>query len=459
MKKMALFLLMAVPILVLIFFAALNPPRVLAVPSYARQTGLACSACHYTPPELNPAGRRFKLMGYVDKADDTKVIKTDGGKRSAPLDLLASLPLSVMLDASFTSTKSPVPTTQNGSVEFPQDISLFLSGAWTSHVGSFVQVTYDTQDDHFSMDNTDVRYANTTKLAGKELVYGLDFNNNPTVEDLWNSTPAWGFPWVASDFAPTPNASPIINGALGQDVAGFGAYAMWNDHLYLDAALYRSDHVGSSQPNVGTGAGVNIRGVAPYWRLAWQELTAKTQYEVGTYGMHVRSTPNAITQPDGSSLPLQDSYTDWGVDTQIDQTLFRRDVLSFRATYIRENNDLLGSFNQGLVSQGSHRLNTVLANAEYHFGNRYTGTFGWFSTTGTSDLTLYPSAAVTGNANGDPRGAGYIANFTYWPWQNLLLAAQYTGYTRFNGAQNNYDGAGRSASANNTIYLDAKIIF
>ena len=120
---------------------------------------------------------------------------------------------------------------------------------------------------------------------------------------------------------------------------------------------------------------------------------------------------------------------------------------------------MLGSFNQGLASQGSHRLNTVLANAEYHFGNRYTGTFGWFDTTGTSDLTLYPSGAVTGNANGDPRGAGYIANFTYWPWQNLLLAAQYTGYTRFNGAQNNYDGAGRSASANNTIYLDAKIIF
>ena len=66
---------------------------------------------------------------------------------------------------------------------------------------------------------------------------------------------------------------------------------------------------------------------------------------------------------------------------------------------------------------------------------------------------------MTGNFNGDPRGTGYIANITYWPWQNLLLAAQYTGYTHFNGASNNYDGAGRNAGANNTIYLDAKIIF
>jgi hypothetical protein len=463
MKKAVFLFLLAVPVLVLLSSALLNPPRVSAVPSYARQTGLACSGCHYAPPELNPAGRRFKLMGYVDRGDDTKTIKTEGGKTRAALDLLASLPLSVMLDTSFTSVKSPIPNSQNGNVEVPQDISLFLSGAWTSHVGSFLQVTYDTQDDHFSMDNTDIRFANKTKLGGKELVYGIDLNNNPTVEDLWNSTPAWGFPWVASDFAPTLNASPFINGGLAQDVGGLGFFGMWNNHLYLDASIYRSDHVGSPQPNNGGGAGVNIRGVAPYWRLAWQQLTAKTQYEIGTYGMHMRSTPNEITASDGSSIPT-DSYTDWGVDTQIDQTVRRKDVLSFRATYIRENNDLLSLLYQGggpggLVSQGSHHLNTVLANAEYHLGNKYTATLGWFNTTGTSDPTLYPSGAVTGNLNGDPRGAGYTVNLSYWPWQNLWLAAQYTAYTRFNGGSTNYDGAGRNASGNNTIYLNAKIIF
>src|SRR6202162_4457558 len=100
--------------MVLLFFAAWNPPRVLAVPSYARQTGLACSGCHYAPPELNPAGRRFKLLGYVDRADDTNVVKTNGGKKRAALDLLSSLPLSIMFETSFTSTKSPVPGTQNG---------------------------------------------------------------------------------------------------------------------------------------------------------------------------------------------------------------------------------------------------------------------------------------------------------------------------------------------------------
>jgi hypothetical protein len=43
--------------------------------------------------------------------------------------------------------------------------------------------------------------------------------------------------------------------------------------------------------------------------------------------------------------------------------------------------------------------------------------------------------------------------------QNLQLTAQYTGYTRFNGAATNYDGAGRNASGNNTVYLDVQFIF
>ncbi len=81
-KAAAIFLLTVVPILVLLFISALNPPKVEAVPSYARQTGLACSGCHYTPPELNPAGRRFKLLGYVDRADETKVVKDGSGKEA-----------------------------------------------------------------------------------------------------------------------------------------------------------------------------------------------------------------------------------------------------------------------------------------------------------------------------------------------------------------------------------------
>ena len=429
--------------------ALLMAPRAMAVPSYARQTGLSCNGCHYTPPELNPAGRLFKLYGYIDKMK-TGGITAEADKRHAGLDLLGTLPLSAWFEASFTNTKAPQPGTQNGNVEFPQDISLFLAGAWSTHIGSFLQVTYDTQGDHFSMDNTDIRYARVKKLAGKEWVLGLTLNNNPTVEDLWNSTPAWGFPFIASDVAPTPTAAPIV-ASLGEDVAGLGGYSMWDQHLYFAGTLYRSAHIGTSQPTTGEDFGFNIRGVAPYWRVAWQQNGVKNNLEVGTYGMHMNSTPGAITG-------LEDTYTDVGVDWQYDRTI-AKDVFSLRGSYVRENSELVASLAAGAAGLANHHLDAFNANAEYHFGNRYSAAFGWFSTTGTTDPLLFGPAAITGSANGNPKSRGYSANFSVWPTQNLDLGLQYTGYTTFNGLANNYDAAGRNATGNNTVYLLARFVF
>jgi hypothetical protein len=175
---------------------------------------MACSSCHYAPPELTPFGRTFKLEGYTFT---TKAQVTDEGKgHNSPLHLLETFPFSAILDLSLTATKSPQPHTQNGNFQFPQAASIFLAGAWTSHIGSFVQVTYSTQGDHFSWDNTDIRYANHDhKLFGKPITYGVTFNNNPTVEDLWNSSPAWGFPSTGSNVAPGPAARALINGGRG----------------------------------------------------------------------------------------------------------------------------------------------------------------------------------------------------------------------------------------------------
>ncbi len=213
----------------LLFSLFAHVPMASAIPSYARQTGFPCKSCHYMPPELTPLGRAFKLNGYTMTGKPT--VTSPGKGNTSGLNILESFPLAVLFDTSFTSLKSPeqVPqsgggtvSSQNGSFEFPQQASLFLAGAWATHVGSFVQVTYTSQGDHFSWDNSDIRYANATHLFKKDLAYGITLNNNPTMEDLWNSTPAWGFPWVGSDWAPTPNAAAIINGVLAQDVAGVG---------------------------------------------------------------------------------------------------------------------------------------------------------------------------------------------------------------------------------------------
>lgn len=441
------------PVVVIASLLVFLKPEAHAVPSYSRQTGLPCASCHLAPPELNAFGRTFKLQGYTFT---TKPEITDEKKdHNAALQLLEAFPLSVLFDTSFTSTKAPQQETQNGNFEFPQDASLFLAGAWSSHVGSFLQVTYDSQADHFTWDNTDIRYANKDQeLFGKPVTWGITLNNNPTVEDLWNSTPAWGFPFTSSNVAPAPTAGALVNGGLAQDVAGIGGYGMWNDHFYIASSIYRSEHIGGTQPNPGTGFGFNIRGVAPYWRLAWQTSMENNNLEIGTFGMHAKVTPNAITG-------LMDGYTDWAVDFQDDWTIpqLKNDAVSFRGSYIRENSSLAATFAGGGAVQPGHHLNTLQGNAEYHFGTRLAGTVGFFHIDGTPDSLLFPQAAVSGSANGDPRSSGYILNLSWWPEQNINLAVQYTGYTRFNGAQDNYDGAGRNANGNNTVYLLARFIF
>ncbi len=88
-----------------------------------------------------------------------------------------------------------------------------------------------------------------------------------------------------------------------------------------------------------------------------------------------------------------------------------------------------------------------------------TPSFGYFGTTGTGDALLYAPAALIGSRTGSPDSQGFVANLTYWPVQNVWLALQYTAYTKFNGASLNYDGMGRNASDNNSLYIHLGVIF
>jgi hypothetical protein len=437
----------------------LSEPHAHAVPSYSRQTGLACAVCHYAPPELTPFGRKFKWEGYTFATKPE--VSEDGKGHNVGLHLLEALPLSGLFFTSFTSLKSPEPGTENGNFQFPQQASLFLAGKWAEHLGSFAQVTYSGTANHFSWDNTDIRYANHERhLLGKPFTYGITLNNNPTVQDLWNSTPAWGFPFTPTNVAPTPAAAAVINGRLAQDVAGVGAYTMWNDHFYVEGTIYRSEHLGGPQPNPGTGFTFNIRGVAPYWRVAWQTSNANNDFEVGTYGIHMQSSPGTFSGATIFGAGPKDSYTDWAVDFQYNRTISESgDVLSFRGNYIRENSSLVATFAAGGAAQPAHHLNSVQANVEYHFGTRVTATGAFFNITGTQDPLLFAPAPIFGSASGSPSSTGYIADVSWWPQQNFKLAATYTGYTRFNGLGTNYDGSGRKASANNSIYLLAFFTF
>src|ERR1035437_9765089 len=105
-------------------------PDAHAVPSFTRQTGLQCNVCHSNPPELTAFGRKFKLEGYTltDKKADTTVEGKD-------LKINRYFPISVMLLLSDTATTTHVPGAQNGTAGFPQQLSLFLAGEISPHLG------------------------------------------------------------------------------------------------------------------------------------------------------------------------------------------------------------------------------------------------------------------------------------------------------------------------------------
>ena len=424
-----------------ILYLLLSLGNAYAVPSFARQTGLSCNVCHRNPPELTAFGRNFKLSGYVLSA----ITANDKVGNSKDLTLSKYIPISAMILISNTAFQAKQPDSQNNAASFPQQLSIFFAGGYASHFGGLAQVTYTHSDDHFGMDNTDLRYANQGKLGGKDLAYGITLNNNPTVEDLWNSTPAWGFPWISTASGVDPIASPLINGGLGQDVAGVGGYSLWDNHLYTNVSVYRSEHAGAATPVTGIDQALNISGVAPYWRAAWQQNWGGNYLMVGTYGIYVNSFPGADTGP-------SDRYVDPSFDFQYQRPI-GPDQLDVHGTYIREKSNLGATFGSGGSSIASHHLNTFKVDAIYHWRDKVSATGAFFSTTGTADPLLYAPAAVTGSNNGSPNTSGYIAQLAYWPVKNIDINFNYSGYNKFNGASQNYDGANRNASDNNTVYM------
>ena len=88
-------MLVSVAALLATFGAA---PPAQAVPSYARQTGQECIACHVSFPELTPYGRYFKLTGYTI------------GKPALTSHGVNYVPLAIMAQASVANTDAPPPT-------------------------------------------------------------------------------------------------------------------------------------------------------------------------------------------------------------------------------------------------------------------------------------------------------------------------------------------------------------
>lgn len=423
----------------------------MAIPSFARQTNLPCSSCHTIFPELNTFGRFFKLNGYTLVGVNTIEVKdTTDANEDVDFNLLKIPPVSLMMQSAYTYKTKEQPGTQNNNVSLPQQLSIFFGGEITPHLGSFIQLSYDDQGAAFGIDNIDLRYANQTELGSENLLYGVTLNNNPTVQDIWNSTPAWGFPYASSSVTASPLASTLIEGGLAQSVAGLGAYALLNNLLYAEFSIYKSAQQGGAHPPDNTSFGI-IKSLAPYWRLAFQKQFNDQYVEIGTFGMSTEMYPAGISG-------LTDRYNDFGFDLNYEKSL-GDNQLTAHTSFVLEKRNLDATFNSnGSLSQ-SLNLNLFKIVGSYYLQQQFGFSLGYFSITGDGDAVLYAPAEFSGSSTGSPDSGGFIAEFNYLPWMNTKFSVQYVAYNKFNGSTDNYDGAGRNASDNNSLYALAWIAF
>ena len=201
-----------------------------------------------------------------------------------------------------------------------------------------------------------------------------------------------------------------------------GGWAL--QHLCADPAV---DH-GS-----GPGPGATAHP-APYARTAYEWNWNGQSAHVGALLLYSDINP-ATGDRTATGAFRRDSYTDVAVDGGYQFLGDGTHVATVDAIFAHETADLRGSTALGGSSQKSSPLNQVRLSLWSYYQQTYGLSFGWQDTWGKSNPLLYPSAPVTGSANGKPNSNAFILEADWipfgkadsWgrPFANLKVGLQY----------------------------------
>ncbi len=445
---------------------ALQPAR--AVPSFAAQTGQPCQTCHIGAlgPQLTPYGRNFKIKGYT----------ITGGEGIA-----SKVHLALWVQTEFSSIQKDLPPSgvtphfANNDNVFINAVSLFYSGRITDHVGVFLQGTYDNVGKAFAQDNSEVRVIGDTKLFGHDVDYGVSFNNAPGWSDPYNSNYLWGYPYISNGIAPGPNATPVLGGALQDNSLGIVGYAWVDQHIYVDLGGYESQPPGY-QKVFGEAYGPgSSTGIEPWASLTYAWFWGNNNAHLGSHLFYGRFNPTTDVRSSDGRFG-HNSYADFMISNGYqyigDDNVH---VFTLDGFYVYEDQKLQGSssyYNPApSSSRSANRLSEFHEWATYYYQETYGATLSFDKIWGNRNDLLYNTGAndSTGSIKGSPNTTSFSGEVDWvpfgkpdsflHPFLNWKLGLQYTLYTQFNGSGHNYDGYGRSASDNNTLFLFLWTVF
>ncbi len=322
----------------LVALVAILPRPAQALPSFTQQTGVPCAQCHAVGfgPQLTTYGRLFKLNGYVWSDSKTHV----------PLSLMT-----IVGDTHTSAGLSEAPEHYGTNNNFAMnELTGFLAGRLAPHLGSIVEVSYSGTERQVAWGAFDVRSAWSGTMDAHSYVAGVTLNNNPSVTDLWNSTPVWSFPYTGSELAPGPAAAPKLYDGISEAVLGPSFYTMIDNHYYLELGAYKS--LGNSLlRKVGLSADDNLHmsGLAPYLRAVVQFQKGPHDFSFGLTGLDARLRPD-------TSISAKDSYADIGFDSTYQYTMGDQVVMANLAL-VHEKQKLHSSYDTGDAGFVSHKLN------------------------------------------------------------------------------------------------------
>jgi hypothetical protein len=431
-----------------------------AIPPFARQTGLACEACHTMPPELTPFGRRFKLSGYTLTTRPPLVTDTNDHKQNTLW--LTDMPGVAVLgqfgydhyDRAPPDTGQPYPAhAQSDTFQFPDQFSLVFAGAVSDRVGGWLQLTYNGQAGSVGVDNIDIRYSDHS--SDNKWVWGVTANNYVTFQDAWNGIGSYTLPnfntvtlW-SGGVGGAGTSGPIINALGPGSVGGIGAYTFYDDSLYFELSAYHSAVAGGNSPTIDSVSlaanGGAVDRLAPYARVAYERDWGYHSVEIGASALNVNWIPSAgyisaqqalaAAATGGSYTPSQtfnpgaiNRYTDVSVDWQY-QYNGPHNIYGFlgHITHERQQNSsqLVAATFTGasspIYTNPTDTLTQFLATAEYFRDRRYGGLVSFTRTTGTND-------PLANGGNGSPANQYEVFELDYVPWLNFRFILQYNAY-------------------------------
>ncbi|MBU0674173.1 MAG: hypothetical protein KJ950_05985 [Proteobacteria bacterium] len=374
MKRAQMYL---IPLLAAIL-VALGASQALAVPSFARQFGKPCSACHTMWPALNATGRAFKDTAYTTVADDYPRIDKDN------LDLLRYSPLSLSV-ISFPYTRS---NSDTAATDIPAEVALFYAGRITPNIGAFIEpILFPEFEFEFAKLASYTRLGtNTIGLAGGKMdAGGVDPYNTFrfTAYHTINSPAIFSQERGAGDF--------FYFGAT--DNTGLIAYGRFlNNRLYAATGGFRG-HSSDDPWDL-------------YGRVAFdQPVTAESSLSFG--GILYSGAERYETAPLSGTFYKSDVIR-YGADLSF-QMESGANIIEAIAVYMEGEDKDLDNTAGNNVKFKSYYLEVT-----YVFDRMYGVTLGYDSMKSDEDSSL------------DKEGA--LVNVSYNPWLNTKIALEFSDF-------------------------------